>query len=243
MGHAEPSNGMWTPSAMTVLVDDKPQGSLQSLGLLWWSVPWLWFGFWAQRKWTEKGRGAWSPFRDGAEGCLGETTYRSVCYSEAELAHECPWHGRAGLREAGLIPLSMARFPGFGLWAVNSSMRFVFSFYWRKFPHKVLLQTIKNPLRLLRTTFHLHALWFPPPMYLLPSSLSNNSTSLSLLIHFIPMSDPKKLCSSRAAILKILLPGLGTALRARQDTSPWIREMWEPSFRTGILSTEADTHY
>ena len=184
----------------------------------------------------------WSPFRDGAEGCLWETTDRSVCDSEAELAHECPWHGRAGLREARLIPLSMARFPGLGLWAVNSSMRFVFSFYWRKFPHKVLLQTIKTP----SNSWELHSsacLWFPPPVYLLPSPLSNNSTSVSLSIHFILTSDPKKLCSSRAAILEIFLPGLGTALRASQDTSPWTHEMWEPSFGTWIVSTVADTHY
>lgn len=54
-----------------------------------------------------------------------------------------------------------------------------------------------------------------PPVYLLPSLVSN-STSVSLSLHSTPVSDPKKLCFSRAAILKMLPPALGTALRERQ---------------------------
>lgn len=48
-----------------------------------------------------------------------------------------------------------------------------------KVSYKVLLQTIKTPLKLLRTTFHL-GMPVSSPVYLLPSLLSNNSTSVPL---------------------------------------------------------------
>lgn len=133
-----------------------------------------------------------------------------------------PWDSRPE-GTLGRSQLSVVRLLGFGWWAIHSSMRFVFSFYWRKFSHKVLLQLIKSS-----NSWELHSICMP--CNFLPSNVS----SLPLVAPFQPIPPSSIPCHlviprnfPRATILKILLPTLGTTLWVRQDTSPFIHNVGE----------------
>lgn len=120
----------------------------------------------------EKVREERSPFTGGTEGCFREFTNSSD--SEVKIASKCPtkWDSRPEGSSVWSL-LSMVRFSGFGLWAVNSSMKFVFSFYWKKVPHKVPLQTIKTHSKSWELYIPSGCLVISSPtMYLLPSSVS-----------------------------------------------------------------------
>lgn len=127
--------------------------------------------------------------RRGAEGCFRW----SLCATEAKLANKCPvtWDSRPEGRW-GWSLLSVVRFSAFGLWAVNSFMKFVFSFYWRNFPHKVPLQAIKTPSE----SWEPHSIFvlvisflqwvFFPPLLVAPCQSSPSPSSPSQLL--IPRS-------------------------------------------------------
>lgn len=192
MGHAEPRNGMGTPSAMTFLVDDKPQGSLQSLaygGLFLGSD--LGSG---DRENKQRREGAAESFKRWSWRIFGSISLivlfviqRQNWLMSAHDMGEQAW-------EAGLILPLHGEVPR--LWFMSSKFlhEACLSFLLRKF-HKVL-QTIK-PSNSLRTTFHLHALWFLP------------SVSSSLFLVIILLQCPSRSTSSQRVILRsFVLPEL-----------------------------------
>lgn len=135
-----------------------------------------------------------------------------------------PWDSRPE-GTLGRSQPSVVRLSGFGLWAIHSSVRFVFSFYWRKCSHKVLLQIIKSS-----NSWEVHSICMPcsfPPSNVSSLPLVAPFQHIPLFIDSMPPNHPKKFCFPRTTILKILFCTLGTTLWVRQDTFLFIHNIGE----------------